>query len=76
VKSVATSRTLRPCDVALPGTVARELMWRHPGFRAPRTVIGLQGAPEARALVGTRLPVDPPQRTHINDAARVMVSPK
>ena len=63
VKSVATSWTLQPGDVALIDKVAGELLWRHPCFRALVADIGLQGNPEALPVPGTRCPVKPPQPT-------------
>ena len=53
VKSIGTSWTLRPGDVALLDEVAGELLWRHPCFRALVSDIGLQGQPLAPAVQGT-----------------------
>ena len=61
VKSIATSWTLQPGDVALLDKVAGELLWRHPCFRALVADIGLQGNPEAAAVPNTRCPVEPPK---------------
>ena len=61
VKSIATSWTLQPGDVALLDHVAGELLWRHPCFRALVADIGLQGNPEADAVPNTRCPVEPPR---------------
>ena len=63
VKSIATSWTLQPGDVALLDKVAGVLLWRHPCFRALVTDIGLQGNPEAPPVPDTRCPVKPPQAT-------------
>jgi NTE family protein len=60
VKSIATSWTLRPGDVALLDKVAGKLLWRHPCFRALVADIGLQGNPEASPVPNTRCPVEPP----------------
>ena len=60
VKSIATSWTLQPGDVALLSHVAGELLWRHPCFRLLVTDIGLQGQPEANPVPGLRCPVEPP----------------
>jgi NTE family protein len=60
VKSIATSWTLQPGDVALLSQVAGELLWRHPCFRLLMTDIGLQGQPEADPVPGLRCPVEPP----------------
>jgi NTE family protein len=62
VKSIATSWTLRPGDVALLDRVAGALLWRHPCFRMLVADIGLQGTPEADPVPNTRCPVRPPQR--------------
>jgi NTE family protein len=61
VKSIATSWTLQPGDVALLDRVAGVLLWRHPCFRMLVADIGLQGTPEADAVLNTRCPVKPPQ---------------
>jgi hypothetical protein len=61
VKSIATSWTLQPGDVALLDKVAGELLWRHPCFRALVADIGLQGDEEAPPVPATRCPVKPPQ---------------
>jgi hypothetical protein len=53
VKSIATSWTLQPGDVALLDRVAGELLWRHPCFRALVADIGLQGTPEADPVPNT-----------------------
>jgi NTE family protein len=60
VKSIATSWTLQPGDVALLSHVAGELLWRHPCFRLLVADIGLQGQPEADAVPNLRCPVEPP----------------
>jgi NTE family protein len=60
VKSIATSWTLKPGDVALLDRVAGILLWRHPCFRALVTDVGLQGTSEADAVPNTRCPVQPP----------------
>ncbi len=60
VKSIATSWTLKPGDVALLDRVAGKLLWRHPCFRALVADIGLQGNSEADAVPNTRCPVKPP----------------
>ncbi len=57
VKSIATSWTLRPGDVALLDKVAGELLWRHPLVAD----IGLQGNPETPPVPTTRCPVEPPR---------------
>jgi NTE family protein len=62
VKSIATSWTLQPGDVAALDRVAGTLLWRHPCFRALVADIGLQGKPEADAVPDTRCPVAPPPR--------------
>jgi NTE family protein len=59
VKSIATSWTLRPGDVALLDKVAGELLWRHPCFAALVADIGLHGNPEASPVLNTRCPVEP-----------------
>ena len=59
-KSIATSWTLQPGDVALLNHVAGELLWRHPCFRLLVKDIGLQGHPEADPVPGVRCPVEPP----------------
>ncbi len=61
VKSIATSWTLQPGDVALLDRVAGELLWRHPCFRALAADIGLEGSPEAAPVPNTRCPVEPPR---------------
>jgi NTE family protein len=62
VKSIATSWTLKPGDVALLDRVAGKLLWRHPCFRALAVDIGLQGTPEAAPVPNARCPVhNPPQ---------------
>ena len=61
VKSIATSWTLQPGDVALLDKVAGELLWRHPCFRLLVADIGLQGKPEAPPVPDTRCPVEPPR---------------
>ncbi len=61
VKSIATSWTLRPGDVALLDRVAGELLWRHPCFRVLAADIGLEGSPEAAPVPNTRCPVEPPR---------------
>jgi NTE family protein len=61
VKSIATSWTLQPGEVALLDHVAGELLWRHPCFRALVADIGLQGHPEADPVPNTRCPVQPPR---------------
>jgi NTE family protein len=61
VKSIATSWTLQPGDVALLDKVAGELLWRHPCFRTLVADIGLQGNPEAAPVPNTRCPVEPPR---------------
>ena len=63
VKSIATSWTLQPGDVALLDKVAGELLWRHPCFRALVADIALQGREEAAPVPATRCPVEPPQPT-------------
>ena len=60
VKSIATSWTLQPGDVALLSHVAGELLWRHPCFQRLVADIGLQGQPEANAVPGLQCPVEPP----------------
>jgi NTE family protein len=60
VKSIATSWTLQPGDVALLDKVAGDLLWRHPCFRALVADIGLQGNEEAPPVPATRCPVKPP----------------
>ncbi|HEY7576202.1 MAG TPA: hypothetical protein VH855_01290, partial [Acetobacteraceae bacterium] len=60
VKSIATSWTLQPGDVALLDQVAGELLWRHPCFRLLMHDMGLQGQPEAEPIPGLRCPVEPP----------------
>jgi hypothetical protein len=57
VKSIATSWTLQPGNVALLDSVAGELLWRHPCFRELVGDIGLHGTPEAAAVPNTRCPV-------------------
>jgi NTE family protein len=57
VKSIATSWTLQPGDVALLDEVAGELLWRHPCFRELVADIGLRGTPEAPPVPNTRCPV-------------------
>src|SRR5439155_3163746 len=57
VKSIATSWTLQPGDVALLDRVAGELLWRHPLVAD----IGLQGNPETPPVPTTRCPVEPPR---------------
>lgn len=61
VKSIATSWTLRPGDVALLDKVAGQLLWRHPCFRALVADIGAQGNPETPPVPTTRCPVEPPR---------------
>lgn len=62
VKSIATSWTLQPGDVALLDRVAGELLWRHPCFRMLVADIGLQGTAEAPPVPNTRCPVkNPPE---------------
>jgi NTE family protein len=62
VKSIATSWTLKPGDVALLDRVAGELLWRHPCFRALVSDIGLRGIPEAGPVPNTRCAANnPPQ---------------
>ena len=63
VKSIATSWTLQPGDVALLSRVAGELLWRHPCFRLLVNDLGLQGTPEADTVPGLRCPVEPPRAT-------------
>ncbi|MGE0257289.1 MAG: patatin-like phospholipase family protein [Alphaproteobacteria bacterium] len=60
VKSIATSWTLQPGDVALLDRVAGKLLWRHPCFRALAADIGLQGIPEAAPVPNTRCAVHNP----------------
>jgi hypothetical protein len=60
VKSIATSWTLQPGDVALLDQVAGELLWRHPCFRLLMHDMGLQGQPEAEPIAGLNCPVEPP----------------
>jgi NTE family protein len=62
VKSIATSWTLQPGDVALLDRVAGELLWRHPCFRVLVTDVGLQGTPEAAPVPNTRCPVQNPPK--------------
>jgi NTE family protein len=62
VKSIATSWTLQPGDVALLDRVAGELLWRHPCFRVLVTDVELQGIPEAAPVPNTRCPVQNPPR--------------
>ena len=61
VKSIATSWTLQPGDVALLDRVAGALLWRHPCFRALVADIGLEGSPAASPVPNTRCPVEPPR---------------
>jgi NTE family protein len=61
VKSIATSWTLQPGDVALLDRVAGILLWRHPCFRTLVANIGLQGSPEADPVPNTQCPVQPPR---------------
>jgi NTE family protein len=61
VKSIATSWTLKPGDVALLDRVAGKLLWRHPCFRALAADIGVQGSPEAEAVPNTRCAVNNPR---------------
>src|SRR5262249_22934336 len=63
VKSIATSWTLKPGDVARVDRVAGELLWRHPCFQALVADIGLQGTPEAAPVPGTRCPTALPPTT-------------
>jgi NTE family protein len=60
VKSIATSWTLKPGDVALLDRVAGELLWRHPCFRALVADVGLRGNPETDPPPDTRCPVKKP----------------
>jgi NTE family protein len=60
VKSIDTSWTLKPGDVARLNEVAGELLWRHPCFRLLVTAIGLQGTPAAEPVPNTLCPVKPP----------------
>ena len=62
VKSIATSWTLKPGDVALLDRVAGKLLWRHPCFRALVADIGLQGMPEAAPVPNTRCAVHNPRQ--------------
>jgi NTE family protein len=62
VKSIATSWTLQPGDVALLDRVAGELLWRHPCFRVLVADVGLQGTPEAAPVPNTRCPVQNPPK--------------
>jgi NTE family protein len=61
VKSIVSSWTLQPGNVALIDKLAGELLWRHPCFRALVADLGLQGNPEASPVPNTRCPVEPPQ---------------
>jgi hypothetical protein len=61
VKSIATSWTLKPGDVALIDKVAGQLLWRHPCFVTLVGDIGLQGVPEAAPVPGASCPVQPPR---------------
>jgi NTE family protein len=63
VKSIATSWTLQPGDVALLDKTAGELLWRHPCFRVLVADLGLQGTEEAPTVPATRCPVKPPLPT-------------
>jgi NTE family protein len=58
VKSIATSWTLKPGDVALLDRRAGKLLWRHPCFRALVADIGLRGVPEADPVPNTRCAVN------------------
>ncbi len=58
-KSIATSWTLQPGDVALLDHVAGELLWRHPCFLTLAADIGLQGTPEAPPVANARCPAKP-----------------
>jgi len=60
VKSIATSWTLKPGDVAVLDHVAGELLWRHPCFRLLVHDVELRGQPEANAVPDTDCPVEPP----------------
>jgi NTE family protein len=62
VKSIATSWTLKPGDVALLDRVAGKLLWRHPCFRALVADIRLQGVPEAEPVPNTRCAANKPSR--------------
>ena len=53
VKSIATSWTLQPGNVALLDRVAGELLWRHPCFRELVADIGLQGVRSSRCTEHT-----------------------
>ncbi len=75
VKSIATSWTLKPGDVALLDRVAGELLWRHPCFRALAADIGLHGTPEAAPVPNTRCAVHnppPPMPTPPSGALQAM----
>jgi NTE family protein len=72
VKSIATSWTLKPGDVALFDRVASKLLWRHPCFRALVSDIGLRGIPETEPVPNTRCAVNKPPRTVLPASASAL----